>query len=158
MAAWNLANIGSDDGLSPSDIKPLTKPMLTNHQWGLIPKLQFHKKWWRHQFTRKITLLKLVPHLPGTNEFRESPFNTLSSGKMDAISQTTFSNAFSRMKTYEFRLRFHWSLFLRVQLTNIPALVQIMAWSRPGDKPLSEPMMVNLHTHIHNMRRSASMG
>ena len=31
---------------------------------------------------------------------------------------------------------------------NIPALVQIMAWRRPGDKPLFEPMMVNLLTHI----------
>ena len=31
---------------------------------------------------------------------------------------------------------------------NIPALVQIMAWRRPGDKPLSEPMMVSLQTHI----------
>ena len=30
----------------------------------------------------------------------------------------------------------------------IPALVQIMAWRRPGDKPLSEPMMVRLPTHI----------
>ena len=27
-------------------------------------------------------------------------------------------------------------------INNIPALVQIMAWRRPGDKPLSEPMMV----------------
>ena len=27
-------------------------------------------------------------------------------------------------------------------IDNIPALVQIMAWRRPGDKPLSEPMMV----------------
>ena len=25
------------------------------------------------------------------------------------------------------------------QINNIPALVQIMAWRRPGDKPLSEP-------------------
>ena len=33
-------------------------------------------------------------------------------------------------------------------INNIPALVQIMAWRRPGDKPLSEPMMVNLLTHI----------
>ena len=33
-------------------------------------------------------------------------------------------------------------------INNISALVQIMAWSRPGDKPLSEPMMVNLLTHI----------
>ena len=30
----------------------------------------------------------------------------------------------------------------------IPALVQIMAWRRPGDKPLSEPMMFSLLTHI----------
>ena len=34
------------------------------------------------------------------------------------------------------------------QINNIPALVQIMAWRRPGDKPLSEPMMVSLLTHI----------
>ena len=33
-------------------------------------------------------------------------------------------------------------------INNIPALVQIMAWRRPGDKPLSEPMMVYLPMHI----------
>ena len=33
-------------------------------------------------------------------------------------------------------------------INNIPALVQIMAWRRPGDKPLSEPMMDRLPTHI----------
>ena len=33
-------------------------------------------------------------------------------------------------------------------INNIPALVQIMAWRRPGDKPLSEAMMVRLPTHI----------
>ena len=33
-------------------------------------------------------------------------------------------------------------------INNIPALVQIMAWSRRGDKPLSGPMMVRLPTHI----------
>ena len=33
-------------------------------------------------------------------------------------------------------------------INNILALVQIMAWRRPGDKPLSEPVMVNLLTHI----------
>ena len=47
---------------------------------------------------------------------------------MAAVSQTTLSNAFSWMKMLEFRLRFHWSLFLRVQLTIT------------GDKPLSKPM------------------
>ena len=33
-------------------------------------------------------------------------------------------------------------------INNIPVLVQIMAWRRPGDKPLSEPMLVSLPTHI----------
>ena len=38
-------------------------------------------------------------------------------------------------------------------IDNIPALVQIMAWRRPGDKPLSEPMMVSLLTLICVTRR-----
>ena len=36
----------------------------------------------------------------------------------------------------------------KVPIDNKPTLVQIMAWRRPGDKPLSEPMMVSLPTHI----------
>ena len=68
--------------------------------------------------------------------------------KSAAISQTPFSNAFSWMKMYEF----DWNLFLfdwnNVPINNIPAVVQIMAWRRSGDKPLSEPMMISLLTHI----------
>ena len=37
--------------------------------------------------------------------------------KMATISQTIFSDAFSWMKIFVFWLKFHWSLFLRVQLT-----------------------------------------
>ena len=37
--------------------------------------------------------------------------------KMTTISQTIFSDAFLWMKMFEFRLKFHWSLFLRFQLT-----------------------------------------
>ena len=33
-------------------------------------------------------------------------------------------------------------------INNIPALVQIMAWRRSADKPLSEPLMIILLTHI----------
>ena len=32
-------------------------------------------------------------------------------------------------------------------INSIPALVQITAWRRPGDKPLSEAMLVSLLTH-----------
>ena len=40
----------------------------------------------------------------------------------------------------------------RGPINSIPALVQIMAWRRPGDKPLSEPMLNNLPTHICVLR------
>ena len=40
-------------------------------------------------------------------------------------------------------------------INNIPALVQIMAWRRTGDKPLSEPMVTQLNDAY--MRHSAPM-
>ena len=62
--------------------------------------------------------------------------------------QMTSSNAFSWMKMFEFRLRFHWNLFLKFQIYNTPALDQIMVWCCPGVKPLSETMMVRLQTDM----------
>ena len=67
--------------------------------------------------------------------------------KMPGIFQTTFSNAFSWLKIYEFRLK-SLKFVPKCRINNIPALVHIMAWRRPGDKPLSEPMMVMSPTHI----------
>ena len=56
------------------------------------------------------------------------------------------------------RIFFNWKFFILIQISlkyvpkgpinNNPALVQIMAWHRPGAKPLSEPMMVRLPMHI----------
>ena len=43
--------------------------------------------------------------------------NSSPPGQMAAISQTIFSDAFSWMKNFVFWIKFHWSLFLRVQLT-----------------------------------------
>ena len=37
-------------------------------------------------------------------------------------------------------------------INNIPALVLIMAWRRPGDKPLSEPMLVRSLTQYFSKR------
>ena len=33
-------------------------------------------------------------------------------------------------------------------INNTPGVVQIMTWHRPGNMPLSEPMLVSLLTHI----------
>ena len=45
------------------------------------------------------------------------PVNPLKPRQDGRHFQTIFSNAFSWMKTYKFRKRFHWSMFPRVQLT-----------------------------------------
>ena len=67
---------------------------------------------------------------------------------MATILQMILSNAFSSMKMSELQLKFHWSFVPRGPINNTAALVQIMAWRRPGDKPLSEPMVVRLLMHI----------
>ena len=68
---------------------------------------------------------------------------------MDAISQTTY------MFMYIFLNENIWiaieispKFIPKGSVNNISALIQIMAWRRPGDKPLSEPMMVNFLAHI----------
>ena len=58
--------------------------------------------------------------------------------KMDANSLRIFSKAFSWMKIYKLP---------KGPINIISALNQIMAWRRPGDKPLSEPMVFRLLTH-----------
>ena len=92
--------------------------------------MKFFIKWLSRQLTRRPKVNKTKWH----------------SGRH---SQTTFSNAISWMKIYEFRLKSHWCLFLRVHaVSNIPSLFQKMVWCRPGYKPSSEPMTASLPTHI----------
>ena len=68
--------------------------------------------------------------------------------KMAAISQKTLSIAFFVNENVRISIEFSLKFVPKGPINNIPALVQIMAWRRPGDKPLSEPMMVSVLTHI----------
>ena len=65
-----------------------------------------------------------------------------------AILQTTFSNAFSWIKNAWISPKISLKFVPKVRINIIQALVHIMAWCRPGDKPLSEAMMVSLLRHI----------
>ena len=67
--------------------------------------------------------------------------------KMAAIFQTTFSNAFFNENVWtsnKISLKF----VSEVSINNIPAMIQIMAWCRLGNKPLPDPMMISLPMHI----------
>ena len=64
-----------------------------------------------------------------------------------AISQTTFQCIFLN-ESVLISLRISLKFVPVVWINNNPALVQLMTMCRPGDRPLSEPMMVSLLTHI----------
>ena len=66
---------------------------------------------------------------------------------MAAILQTAFANEYSWMKIYVFWFNF-FEFLPRVPINSIPELVQIISWRRSGSKPLSEPMMISLLTHM----------
>ena len=67
--------------------------------------------------------------------------------KMATIIQTIFSNAFFFNENTYISLKTSLK-FRKVQINNYPAFVQIMIRCCPGDKPLSEPLMVSLLMHI----------
>ena len=53
--------------------------------------------------------------------------------EIDAISQTTFSNAFSWMKMNDIRLGFHWSLFINgLDKGLVPPRRQAIIWTNSG--------------------------
>ena len=52
-------------------------------------------------------------------------------------------------------LKISWTFVPKVQMNSILALVQIISWHRPGDKPLSGLIMFNFSDSF--MRHSASM-
>ena len=75
--------------------------------------------------------------------------------RMAVISLTTFSNVlYSLEENVWMHIKFHWLLTIvpTGPINNILALVRIVARRRPGDKPLPEPMLVSLPTHIYVTR------
>ena len=77
----------------------------------------------------------------------ECPITHCTKTKRPPFSRRHFKIGFSLLKLYHFRL-ISLKFVPRGAINNIPALVQIMAWRRPSDRPLSESLMVSLPTHI----------
>ena len=67
---------------------------------------------------------------------------------MVAISQTTFSAAFSLNENVWIPIKISLTFVPKGRINKTTILVHIMAWRRPGHKPLFEPMMVSLPTHM----------
>ena len=124
-----LTIIGSDNGLSPSRHQAiiwtnagilLIRPSGTKFSEVLIEIDVFSFK----KMHLKMSSAKCRPFCLGLNVLSVvygvcvlGYLKLIPLDKMDAISQTIFSDAFSWMKSFVFRLKFHWSLCLGDLLT-----------------------------------------
>ena len=84
----------------------------------------------------------------GRDHALQIPFNTLrprQNGRRFA--DDTFKRIFLN-ENVRISIKISLKFVPKGPINNNPELVQIMAWRRSGDKPLSEPMMVRLPTHI----------
>ena len=141
--------IGSDNGLSPGRRQAIiwsNAGILSNWTLGTnfseilseIDTLSFK------QMRLKMSSGKWRPYCLGLNVLTH-----WGRDKMAAIFQMTFSNGLSGNENVWISINISLKFVPRGPINNIPTLLQVMAWHRPGDKPLSEPMMVRLPTHIY---------
>ena len=85
---------------------------------------------------------------PLQSTWKERRINTLRPRQNDhRFSEDTFKRIFLNENVI-ISIKISLKFVLKGPINNNPSLVQIMAWRRSGDTPLSEPMMVSLLTHI----------
>ena len=166
MATQTWGNTGSSNGLLHDGTKPLPEPMLTYHEsiCGIHLTAVSHDLA-LNLIRSEITLLSVLPHLPGTkmgkrtiiaNREHNSPVLRCAAFSINTLRPRRNRRHFADDIFKCILLNENVLISIKISLkfspngpiNNIPALVQIMAWHRPGDKPLSEPMMIISLTHI----------
>ena len=105
-----------------------------------------------HSIYSYIITLSTIEHVSLVSIIRttilESYLTHRDRDKNAAISQTPLSKALFLNENVKISIGISLKCFPKVRINNITPLVQIMPWRRPGDKPLSDPMMARLPTHI----------
>ena len=110
---------------------------------------QYHSCWWpgdtRSQDISSHGIDLVCPEYSG---FSTRRINTLRPGRNEQhFADDIFKRIFFNENVW-ITIKISLKFVPKGPINNIPALVQIMAWRRSGDKPLSEAMMVSLTTHI----------
>ena len=130
--------------------KPLPKPTLTYYKLDVQKQNSVKFKWWPFCFSlnfpqRGTTLCLLISFILHCNVCL---FNTLRPRQNDHHFADGIFNCIFFYKNVWISIKISLNFVPKSRINNIPALVQIMAWCRRGDTPLSEPMFASLLTHI----------
>ena len=92
-------------------------------------------------YTRPMPCLRMAWLIVSLVGVAPTVLTHLGRDKMAVISQPKFSNAFFSLKNVWISINISLKFVRKGKINNIPPLVQIMAWCRPGSKELSERMM-----------------
>ena len=127
---WNLLRNGQSLSQSPITLycwdlrKEHAACRLSESKWQVVFRQFYVAAWntyWAYRIFFNIWILQsydLVPILGNRKwDMVVLTWTHWGQDKMAAIFQTTFSNGFLWMKMHEFRLKFHWNMFPKVQLT-----------------------------------------
>ena len=117
-----------------------------SHENVFFPNLDAVCGWgtWRPDFMCRIYMI-LLSWLNVTFDANGHPVNTLRLRKNDCqFPDDNFKCIVLNEYIYKISLKF----VFKGPINSFATLVQIMAWRRPGDKPLFEPMMFSVMTHI----------
>ena len=77
-----------------------------------------------------------------------SPFNTLRPRQIGCHFADNIFKCIFLIENVRIPIKISLNFVSKGPINNIPSLVQIMAWRRPGSKPLYEPMIISLLMHI----------
>ena len=136
--SWHYSSIGSDNCLARPGDKPSSKPMIIS----LLMHICITRPQWVKSFLQKtVTLLCYTTNTIADDDPIPCVARSSAAVIMTVCTLTQISRKFVPTG----------------QINNIPALVQIMAWRRPGDKPLSKPMNHDVQFTDVYMCHSASM-
>ena len=107
----------------------------------------YRRLWNLTIWAQRFAIMEIL-HSHSNNTAARSPFNTLRPRQNGHhFADDIFKCIFLKEDVWT-ALKISLKFVPKVRINNIPALVQIMTWRRPGHKPLAEPMMISLLTHI----------
>ena len=118
----------------------------TRHTWTNIYSVQRHGRWALYAFILNGNMLYIQKY--DKYCYLLFVFNTLRPRKDGRHFAHNILTCIFFNRNCCILIKFSLKYVCKGPIDNNPSLVQIMAWRRSGDKPLSEPMMISLPSHI----------
>ena len=124
---------------------------LSETMWNIVDLTLRNKLQWNVDQNNKFSCMKMHLKISSVKWWPFCPWGRWVNSLRPRQNGRHFADVFKRIFLNDnvwISLKISLKFVPKVPNNNFPALVQIMAWRRPGDKPLSGAMVASLLTHI----------